>query len=917
MASTPPKSRPRLFLIDGYALIYRAYFAMINRPLTTSRGENSSAAFGFTRFLKKVLEDYSPDYLGVVLDAGTSQRTARYPEYKATREKMPADLEWSLPRIREIIEGYRVPILQLADHEADDVIGTLARRAVERGLEAVIVSGDKDFYQLLGDHVCLLNPGRGGSAGVEEEWIDMRNASERLGVAPEYTVDYLALIGDSSDNIPGAKGIGPKTAKDLIAAYGHVEDILAHAERVVNKRARESLIAGADEIRLSKELVTIIDDLPVPLDLDALAVGEPDREQLTRVFLELEFGSLVREYAVAPEVKAQPLEQDYAVVTDAAALLPIVAQARAQGWIALHTLGSTALPLAGELVGLAVALAPGRAWYLPLGHRRPGVLDLDGFQAPNLPALTDYPMAPLHALLEDADVAKVGYDLKTDLLRLRAAGVTLRGLEFDAMIASYVLDPSGREHGMDALALQHLNHRTTSLDELCGKGRDASTLAECELDRVLPYAATHADVALRLRELFLEQLRQYELERLYREIELPLIEVLAEMEWLGIRIDTQFFADSARRLAGELAQIQEEIWKLAGEQFNIGSTPQLRAILFDKLGLPVLRKTKTGPSTDASVLEELAAQGHALPRLLMEWRQIDKLKGTYVDALPQLISRRTGRIHTSYNQTVAATGRLSSSDPNLQNIPIRTDQGAEIRKGFVPDDGFVFLGADYSQIELRILAHFSGDTAFVEAFRAGKDIHRETAAIIYGVPVEDVSAQMRAAAKTVNFATIYGQGPFALAGNLGIPVAEAKTFIDEYFERFPGVRRYLDTQVEMARGCGYVETLSGRRRYIPEINSRNFNIRSFGERVATNAPVQGSAADIIKLAMIRIHERLQAERAGARMLLQVHDELLFEVPVAEIDATRELVTRLMVEAFPLDVPLEVTVGTGASWYECK
>jgi DNA polymerase-1 len=930
MVDVPPRTRPRLFLIDGYALIYRAYFALINRPLTTSRGENSSAAFGFTRFLKKVLEDYQPDYLAVVLDAGSSKRTERYPEYKATREKMPTDLAWSLPRIRDIIHGFRVPILEVPDHEADDVIGALAKQAAASGLEAVIVSGDKDFYQLLGDHICLLNPGRGGSAQVEEEWVDRRNASQRLGVAPEYVTDYLALIGDSSDNIPGAKGIGPKTALDLIEQFGHVEDILARAGEVANKRARESLVAGEADIRLSKELVTIMSDLPVQLDVEALRVNEPDRERLVRAFLELEFGSLVREYAGAASPAAasaagervaptggERTAQDYRLLDSAEQLPALLAEARSQGWLALRTVGDTRSPLDGELLGLALALSAGRAWYLPLAHRRPGVLDLEGVQVRNLPPLSSPQLRPLVELLEDPGVAKVGHDLKLDLLRLRAAGVALRGVEFDVMLASYVLDPGGREHGLDALALQHLNHRTKSLEELCGKGRDVIPLAECPVDRVLPFGAAQADVAIGLREVFAEELQKYQLLPLFRDIELPLVEVLAEMEWTGIRIDQPFFAQVGTRLARELLQIQEEIWKVAGEQFNIGSTPQLRYILFEKLGLPALRKTKTGPSTDAGVLEELAAQGHALPRLLLEWRQVDKLKGTYVDALPLLINRRTRRIHTSFNQTVAATGRLSSSDPNLQNIPIRTAQGAEIRRGFIPADGQVFLGADYSQIELRILAHFSGDEAFVEAFRNGQDIHRQTAAVIWGVPVSEVTARMRADAKTVNFATIYGQGPFALAQQLGIPQADARAFIDQYFVRFPGVRRYLDSQIERARSRGYVETISGRRRYIPEINSRNYSIRQFGERAATNAPVQGSAADIIKLAMIAIHRRLAAESSGARMLLQVHDELLFEVPTAELDATRTLVTDVMEHAFPLSVPLEVKTGSGASWYECK
>jgi DNA polymerase I len=918
MVQTPAKTRPRLFLIDGYALIYRAYFAMIQRPLLTTRGENTSAAFGFTRFLIKVLEEYQPDYLGVVLDAGMSKRTELYPAYKATRDKMPTDLEWSLPKIREVVGAFRVPVLALPDHEADDVIGTLARRAASAGLEAVIVSGDKDFYQLIGDHICLLNPGRGGSAGVEEEWVDLGNAADRLGVPPHRVVDYLALIGDSSDNIPGAKGIGPKTAVQLIEQFGAVEDILANVDQVSGKRAREALIASADEIRMSKTLVTIQDELPIDLDLDALKVSVPDRGRLRDLFLELEFHTLVRDYAGEETAPEQKVAAEVTVVATVAEVADIIAAARAAGCVSVRVEGSTAHPLRGEIVGLALAVVPGRAWYLPLRHRVAGMLDLDGLGVSNLPPLDDARLRPLVELLQDETVEKVGHDVKQDLLRLRRDGIELRGIAFDSMIASYVLDPGRREHGLDALALQHFGVRTQAREELCGKGRDAAAIEECELDGVAAYVAEKADIALRLRALLDDELRRLELDSLCRDIELPLIDVLAAMEWHGIRIDSRFFAEAATRLARELDLIQREIWSIAGEEFNINSTPQLRAILFDKLGLPVLRKTKTGASTDAGVLEELAAQGHELPRRLMEFRQIDKLKGTYVDALPQLVHPVTRRIHTSFNQTVAATGRLSSSDPNLQNIPIRTEQGAEIRKGFIPADGWVFVTADYSQIELRILAHFSGDPAFVAAFRSGADIHRQTAAIMFGVADADaVTADMRAAAKTVNFATIYGIGAFALSHQLGTSVAEAREFIANYFVRFPDVRRYLDEQIEKARDLGYVETISGRRRYIPEIASRNYNIRQFGERAATNAPVQGSAADIIKLAMIAIHRELAASGSAARMLLQVHDELVLEAPAVEADATRSLVKRLMEDAFPLNVPLEVVTGVGSNWFECK
>ncbi len=931
MVDMPTKTRPRLFLIDGYALIYRSFFAMISRPLMTSRGENTSAAWGVTKFLQKILSEHEPDYLGVVLDAGMSKRTEIYPEYKATREKMPDELKASIPRIREILSGFRIPVLTLPDHEADDVIGTLAEKAVEEGVEAVIVSGDKDFYQLIRPGICLLNPGRGGPTGIDEEWVDTRNASERLGVAPEHVTDYLALIGDSSDNVPGAKGIGPKTAVKLIEQYGPVEEILAHADEISGKRAREALQEHRDTVLLSKELVTIQTHLPIELDLEALRVEEPDREKLREVFTDLEFHSLARELA-SPPVDSVRSESRYHLIRSTEEVRALVERVRQKGEVAVDTESTDRDPMRAELVGISLAVEPREAYYIPLRHRparseEPDLLtaaDAESGAAAsgdewsgNLPPLDSPDMQPLVAMLEDPKVAKIGQNLKYDLLVLRRAGVELRGVAFDTMIASYVLDPGRREHGLDSLALQYLDHRTISYEDLCGKGKDEVPLAECPIDRVTEYAGEDVDVTLRLREVFQPDLERYALDDLFERVEIPLVRVLADMEWNGIRIDRAFFAEVSKKLEHDLRLIREEIYKLAGGEFNIGSTPQLREIMFERLELPVIKRTKTGPSTDASVLEELASQGHAFPKLLLDYRQLDKLKSTYVDALPKLVNPETGRIHTSFNQTVAATGRLSSSDPNLQNIPIRTEIGAEIRKGFVPAEGHLFLAADYSQIELRILAHLSGDPAFVEAFRRGVDIHRQTAALVFDVLPDDVTPQMRAAAKTINFATIYGIGPYALAQRLGTTNAEARKFIDAYFQRFPGVRRYLDEQVEHAREHGYVETLSGRRRYVPEIRSDNYNVRQFGERAATNAPVQGTAADIIKLAMIDIHQALSDGRANARMLLQVHDELVFEVPEGEIEATREVVKELMEGAFRLDVPLEVEVGVGKSWYECK
>ncbi len=914
MVSVPDKDKPRLFLIDGYALIYRAFFAMISRPLITTRGENTSAAFGFTRFILKILEDHNPDYLAVVVDAGSSKRNEIYPAYKATRQKMPADLEAQLPRINEIVDAFNIPVVRLADHEADDIIGTLAVRAQDAGVEAVIVSGDKDFYQLIRPGICLLNPGRGGNAMVEEEWIDVRNASERLGVPPHHVIDYLALIGDASDNIPGAPGIGPKTAIQLIEQYGPVEDILLRAAEVSNKRARESLQNNADAVRLSKELVTIKCDLPVPVAIDELKLQEPDHTRLRQLFIELEFTSLVRDYA-APVEQTKPQDTDYELVTATARVGELVARARRLGYITLDCENSVANPMHGALVGISIAFEPLAAFYLPFGHQKSGELALGGPAAGNLPPLRS--QKDLVNLLEDASIRKIGHNLKHDYVVLRRAGVTLRGIDFDTMIASYVLDPGRKDHTLDALAMQHFDYRTTTYEELCGKGKAHTSIAECDVERVKDYACEDVDVAIRLEQKLRPEVAKLDLERLYRDIELPLIEVLADMEWAGIAIDIAFFSKFGARLEQDLKLVEEQIHKEAGVAFNIGSPQQLREVLFDKLQLPVIRKTKTGASTDASVLEELAELGHTLPRLIIEYRQLDKLRGTYVDALPQMVNPDTKRIHTYFNQTVAATGRLSSQDPNLQNIPIRTETGAEIRKGFVPEPGNVFLSADYSQIELRILAHMAGDEHLIEAFQSGGDVHKRTAALVFNTPLDNVTPEMRAAAKTINFATIYGQGPFALSRQLDISVPEARSFIEQYFVRFAGVREFLDAQVRQARDKGYVETISGRRRYIPEIQASNFNMRSFGERAAQNAPVQGSAADIIKIAMINIHRALRENDNGARMLLQVHDELVFEIPGAVIDETRALVEELMRTAVPLKVPLEVASGVGSNWYECK
>jgi DNA polymerase I len=923
MVEVPPKKAPRLFLIDAYALIYRAFFAFVNRPLISSRGENTSAAWGFVNFLLRIREEYQPDYLAVVFDAGMSHREKEYPEYKATREKMPEELEASLPRIRDLIAAFHDPVVALEGYEADDVIGTLARKASEAGLESVIVSGDKDFHQLVGPGVHLLNPGRGGATGVASEWVDESNASERMGVRPDQVVDYLALIGDSSDNVPGAPGVGPKTAVKLLDEFGSLDAMLAEPERVGGKRAREALESHADQIRLSRRLVTIQTDLPVELDLERLKVQEPDVARLRELFVELEFRSLIERFSDADPGSAGPglEEADYRALETPKAVAGAVARIRKAGVVAVDTETTSLEPMRAVLVGISLSWEPGQGVYLPLGHEAPEATLLDGGEGPevpsNLPGLDHPSMASLVDMLEDPGVSKVGQNLKYDLLVLRRAGVDLRGVDFDTMVASYVLDPGRRQHSLDILSTDFLGYTPISYEQVAGKGKSQVPFSHVPLEKAVPYACEDADVALRLREKFEPELEEHRLMRLFREMEMPLVPVLAEMEWHGIRIDAPFFREMSGKLARELELIQEDIWKEAGEEFNINSNPQLREIFFEKLELPVIKRTKTGPSTDASVLEELAAQGHTLPMRLLEYRQLEKLRSTYVDALPKLVHPETGRIHASFNQTVAATGRLSSSDPNLQNIPIRSEVGREIRKGFVPQPGWLFLAADYSQIELRILAHLSGDEAFVTAFREGRDVHRQTASVIFDVPLGQVTDDQRARAKTINFATLYGQGEFSLGRQLGVSREEAAEFIAEYFRRFSGVRAFLDEQVELAKEKGYVETLGGRRRYIRELESKNWNIRQFGERVAQNTPIQGTAADLIKEAMLRIHRGLGTEGLETRLLVQVHDELVFEVPEGELERVRDFVVAEMEGAMELDVPLKVDVGVGRSWYECK
>lgn len=1000
MAEIEKPASPRLFLVDGYALIYRAFFAMMQRPLQSSRGENTSIAWGIANFLKRLLSTHRPELLGWVHDSGATFRDDLYPDYKATREKLTdelqADFDQGLERVLQLLAAYDIPVLAAEGFEADDVIGTMAARGVEAGYNVVVVSGDKDFQQLVRPGVWLLNPGRGGPASVDESWVGVENGSERLGVPPENVIDYLAIVGDSSDNVPGVKGIGDKGARELIAQYGALENILANADNVKSKRQREALLQHGDTARLSRQLVTIHCDVPIAFDPERLRVNAPNVDRLRSLYMELEFTSLLRSLGgsatgdgsplstrptsasgssglngassaslkvdmsgdpatasgAVPPLAELPTVQGssgirviagarYIIVDSVESLKAMLRRVREVPYIAIDT--ETVIdsdspfpvdPLRSRLVGLSIATAVGEAYYLPFGHVAAdgagnlALLSGDagvagarinaGIPVPvNLPSIESDECAELRSMLEEETVRKIAQNAKYDVLVLRNCGVRLAGLEFDTMLASYVLDPGRRSHGLDLLALEMLGHRMTSYEEVVGKGRGQLSFDVVPVDLARDYSCEDVDVTMRLRSVLEPALVEHEQFELLRDIEVPLLPVLADMEWDGIAIDVEWFAALKTRFAKERERVEELIYKEAGRKFNINSNPQLRAILFEELGLPVKKKTATGPSTDASVLQELADEGHALPALLMEYREIFKLEGTYIDALPRLVHPRDRRLHTSYSQTVASTGRLSSHDPNLQNIPVRRELGRDIRRGFVPQKDWLLLSADYSQVELRILAHLSGDPAFVSAFKAGGDIHRQTASIIFGVDIDDVTSEMRDRAKTINFATIYGQGAHSLSRQLRITNAEARSFIDTYFERFAGIRSFLDQCVSDARTRGYAETLFKRRRYIPELKDRNFNMRAFGERVAQNAPIQGSAADLIKIAMIRIHARLAGEGYASRMLLQVHDELVFELPPDEREALSDLVRAEMEGAVNLRVPLVVQMGVGTDWVSAK
>jgi len=881
----------KLYLIDGSSYIYRAYYAI--RHLSNSKGEATNAVYGFTQMLLSLVRDEQPDHLAVIFDArGPTFRKELYPAYKANRSAMPEDLVPQIARIKDLVRAFNMPAIELAGYEADDIIATLAKRFAARGLEVTVVTGDKDLMQIVNQRVRLLDTMKGKISGPAE-------VAERFGGADK-VVEVQGLAGDSSDNVPGVPGIGEKTAKALIDQFGSIENLLDNLDQLKGKR-RENLEQFAEQARLSKQLVTLIDDLDIEADYAQFSRSEPNAEALGELFRQLEFHKLLQEFSV----QQQSSGENYHTVLTEEQLDALLERLRRAGRFALDTETTSLNAVRADLVGLSFAVQAGEAWYIPLLHHYLG--------APRqLP--TELVLEKLRPLLEDPALEKIGQNIKYDDLVLRRAGIVLDGVAVDTMVVSYLACPEAKSHGLDALASDHLGHQMIPYSQMTGSGKKQICFSEVEVEKATVYAAEDADITLQLADKLLPLMKERVPQALFSDVEMPLVGVLTRMEWQGVRIDPAFLGQLSGEMATKLMQLEKEIFALADGPFNINSPKQLGEVLFEKLGLPKGKKTKTGWSTNVEVLTGLAEE-HEIARRILDYRSLSKLKSTYTDALPKLINPETGRIHTSFNQAVTNTGRLSSSDPNLQNIPIRSSEGRRIREAFIPADGNLLLSADYSQVELRVMAQMADVAALKESFIAGEDIHRRTASEIFNVRPEQVDDEMRRQAKTINFGVLYGMGAFSLAKDLGIDRKEAQAFIDNYFERYPGVLRFLEEKKAEARAHQYVTTLLGRRCAIPEINSKNGALRSYAERNAINYPIQGSAADIIKVAMVKIDRRLSAEGLKAYMVLQVHDELVFEVPEAELDQVRELVRDEMENAVTMDAPLRVDIGYGKNWKE--
>ncbi len=948
-------SKKTLYLLDAMALAYRAHFIFISRPLVNSKGQNTSATYGFIAALLKLIEDNDIRHMVVVFDApgeGGTFRDELYPDYKAHRDPPPDDLISNLPRIKAVVRAMDVPVVEVAGVEADDVIGTLARKAENDGANVVIVSPDKDFQQLLSERISIFRP---AYRGESFDPITVESFREKYALEPEQFIDVLALMGDSADNVPGVRGIGEKTALKLLQEYGSVENVLDHAADIKGKRAREGLLEHAEDARMSKVLVTILTSLELGLDWSDFFRSQPDVPQLGELFRELEFtglyrrvlkvagepvslppgsqsdlfgGSAERDAATSTSVEAptatdpptssivsstppsalsttslqqayDPEKVTYRLITNLSEAEQVVGALMSCKELAFDTETTSVDPMMASLVGVSLSAIEGEAYYFPTPM-------LDG-------ASTTTVLDILRPLLE-GEIPKIGQNIKYDLLVLARHGIVVGGRLMDTMVVHYLIAPE-ESHGMDAMALRYLDYRPIPISDLIGKGKQQKSMRDIPPIEVAPYASEDADITLRLWHLFEPMLDKRGVADLAWNIELPLIRVLARMETAGISLDVNTLSQLSVSMAAELEDLEKRIYEQAEETFNIASTQQLGKILFEKLGLPVISRTSKGQaSTRESVLRELATE-HSLPAIILDWRELAKLKSTYVDTLGELVHPESERVHTSYSQTTAATGRLSSSNPNMQNIPVRSARGREIRKAFVAPRGSVLMSADYAQIELRILASVSEDEALKNAFNRGDDVHASTAARVFNIEQSEVTREQRSKAKEVNFGIPYGISAFGLAQRLRCPVAEARTLIEGYQKSYPGVTRYLADQVEFAREKGYVETLLGRRRYVPDIHARNRNVRSFAERVAVNMPIQGSQADMIKIAMVAVDRRIRKEGLRSKMLLQVHDELVLEVPENEIDGIRTLVEEEMRDALPLSVPVEVEINTGHNWLD--
>ncbi len=903
-------SIPPIVLVDGSSYLFRAYHAL--PKLSTSKGQPTGAIRGVVNMLRKLRQDYPQSKIIVVFDAkGKNFRHEWYPDYKANRPPMPEDLAAQIEPLHELIEAMGFPLLCEPGVEADDVIGTLAYHATQKGIEAIISTGDKDMAQLVNEHITLINTMTGVSSDVE-------GVKERFGVRPDQIIDYLALVGDSVDNIPGVPKCGPKTAVKWLEQYGSLEGVMQHAHEVggkIGEYLRESL----ELLPLSYKLATIQTDCNLTHDIEEITPPPVDRQRLAALYQALEFRSWAQEVerdlsGEAGADEAEAAEEQAAANGDYETILTRDAW---QGWLdrlkaapafAFDTETTSLNYIEARIVGISFAIESGKAAYVPLAHDYLGAPE----QLSREQVLED-----LRPLLEDPGKAKIGQNLKYDMNVLANHGIHMRGIAEDTMLESYVLNSVATRHDMDSLAGLYLNHQTTKFEDIAGKGSKQLTFNQIELEKAAPYAAEDADITLRLHEALRPQLREEaSLDQVYREIEIPLVPILARMERHGALIDANLLHTQSKQLEARMKELEAEAFRVADQTFNLGSPKQLQEILFDKLGIPAPKKTPTGQrSTAEPVLQELADQGYELPQVILEYRSLSKLKSTYTDRLPEQINPATGRVHTSYHQAVTATGRLSSSDPNLQNIPIRTEEGRRIRQAFVAPPGYKLVAADYSQIELRIMAHLSGDEGLLTAFREGKDIHRATAAEVFNVPLEQVTGDQRRSAKAINFGLIYGMSAFGLARQIGEDRKTAQGYIEKYFERYPGVLEYMDRIRKLAHELGYVETLFGRRLYLPDINNRNKGLQAAAERTAINAPMQGTAADIIKRAMIQVDQWLETEKFDARMIMQVHDELILEVKEGQVDAVVAGLKEQMSAAAELAIPLVVEAGVGNNWDE--